>query len=193
MDFYVTLPSNASMNVHPDNKKSDYTTQFNTPIVLEGNYEVALANITCTPNIKNDYGEISINNIHAFYPFLPQLKNVFINLYDVKNIEDKIIQGQEQIAFYQVFLNFTLYKVISEFGSNSGLIVYNNLLPIFYNLNEINDPNPYYYIPRAFNNIFDELCVKENVKIEDNFAVLTREQFNYLIEEKFDLYYYPII
>ena len=46
MDFYVTLPSNASMNVHPDNKKSDYTTQFNTPIVLEGNYEVALANIT---------------------------------------------------------------------------------------------------------------------------------------------------
>ena len=37
------------------------------------------------------------------------------------------------------------------------------------------------------------MCVKENVKIEDNFAVLTREQFNYLIEEKFDLYYYPII
>ena len=193
MDFYVTLPSNASMNVHPDNKKSDYTTQFNTPIVLEGNYEVALANITCTPNIKNDYGEISIDNISTFYPFLPPLKKVLINLYDVKNIEDKIIQGQEQIAFYQVFLNFTLYKVISEFGSESGLIVYNNLLPIFYNLNEINDPNPNYYIPKAFNNIFDEMCVKENVKIEDNFAVLTREQFNYLIEEKFDLYYYPII
>ena len=71
--------------------------------------------------------------------------------------------------------------------------VYNNLLPIFYNLNEINDSNPHYYIPKAFNNIFDEMCVKENVKIEDNFAVLTREQFNYLIEEKFDLYYYPII
>ena len=79
--------------------------------------------------------------------------------------------------------------MISEFGIESGLSVYNNLLPLFFNLNEINDSNPSnYYIPRTFNNIFDQMCVKENVKIEDNFAVLTREQFNYLIEEKIDLY-----
>ena len=28
--FYVTLPSNASFNIYPDNKKSNYTSQFNT-------------------------------------------------------------------------------------------------------------------------------------------------------------------
>ena len=27
-------------------------TQFNTPLVLNGSYEVALAKITCTPNIE---------------------------------------------------------------------------------------------------------------------------------------------
>ena len=32
--FYITLPSNASFNVHPDNKKSNYTTQFNSPLML---------------------------------------------------------------------------------------------------------------------------------------------------------------
>ena len=70
--FYVTLPSNASMNIFPNNKKSNYTTQFNTPIVLDGNYEVALANITCTPNIINDLGYINIKNLHEVYPFLPK-------------------------------------------------------------------------------------------------------------------------
>ena len=71
--------------------------------------------------------------------------------------------------------------MISEFGIESGLTVFNNLLPIFFNLNEINDSNPNYYIPRTFNNIFDQMCVKENFKIDDNFAVLTRESkiYNY--------------
>ena len=55
-NFYVTLPSNASFDIYPDNKKSHFTTQFNTIMVLDGYYEVARANIICTPNIKNDYG-----------------------------------------------------------------------------------------------------------------------------------------
>ena len=46
--FYVTLPSHASFDVYPDNKKSNYNTQFNTPLILDGNYEVTLAHITCT-------------------------------------------------------------------------------------------------------------------------------------------------
>ena len=67
--FYVTLPSNASFNIYPDNKKSNYTTQFNTPLILDGNYEVALANITCTPNIKIDYGHIVIKKYIDQFPY----------------------------------------------------------------------------------------------------------------------------
>ena len=112
--FYVTLPSNASMNIYPDNKKSNYTTQLNTPIRLDGNYEVALANITCTPNIKNDYGALIITNFYdLLYPFMPKeyTADVPLRLLDVKNLQDKINESQEQLAFFQVFLNTLFYQV----------------------------------------------------------------------------------
>ena len=112
MDFYVTLPSNASMDTHPDNKKSNYTTQFSTPIVLDGNYEVALANITCTPNIRNDYGKIIINNfLSKYYPFFPneKMNNLPIRLLNVEKLDDKINEGQEQISFIQTFINLYLF------------------------------------------------------------------------------------
>ena len=66
--FYVTLPSNASFDIYPNNKESNFTTQFNTPLVLDGNYEVAVANIICTPHIKNDYGTIIIKNYIDQFP-----------------------------------------------------------------------------------------------------------------------------
>lgn len=40
--FYVTLPSNSSMTVHPTNKPQAYTVELAQPIVLEGNWEMAL-------------------------------------------------------------------------------------------------------------------------------------------------------
>ena len=48
--------------------KKNYTTQFNTPLVLDGPYEVALANITLTPNISNIYGKIIIRNFLSHMP-----------------------------------------------------------------------------------------------------------------------------
>lgn len=41
-NFYVTLPSNASMDVYPDNAISHYTTRLRQPLDLEGQWEVAL-------------------------------------------------------------------------------------------------------------------------------------------------------
>ena len=133
MDFYVTLPSNASMDTHPDNKKSNYTTQFSTPIVLDGNYEVALANITCTPNIRNDYWKIIINNfLSKYYPFFPNegMNNLPIRLLNVKKLDDKINEGQEQIAFIQTFINLYLFSIFSQIKSDTN--VNKNLLPIFF-------------------------------------------------------------
>ena len=56
--FYVTLAANVSIDIYHDNKKSNFTTRFKTPLVLVGNNEEALANITCTPHIKYNYGSI---------------------------------------------------------------------------------------------------------------------------------------
>ena len=43
--FYVTLPSNASMNLFPFNKQSSYKVQLPKTLYLPGQYEVALAEI----------------------------------------------------------------------------------------------------------------------------------------------------
>ena len=90
MDFYVTLPSNGSMNVYPDNKKSNFTILFNTPMVLDGNYEVALANITCTPIIKNDYGKIIIKNSkkYAFFKEYAE-EDIILNFSDFQRSHSK--------------------------------------------------------------------------------------------------------
>ena len=112
--FYITLPSNAFFDVYPDNTKSNYTTQFNSPLALDGNYEVALANITCTPNIKNDYGEIIIKNYSDFNPNFFQLfsklkTELLLELYDAKILHDKINnQLHEFITFNQILLNSIL-------------------------------------------------------------------------------------
>ena len=79
MDFYVTLPSNGYL----DNKKSNFTNLINTPMVFDGNYEVALAIITWIPIIKNYYGKIIIKKFNKFdflkiYP----VKDFHLNLSD---------------------------------------------------------------------------------------------------------------
>ena len=43
--FYLTLPSNASLDVYPNNTLSDYTTRLFNPIQLTGNWEVGLSEI----------------------------------------------------------------------------------------------------------------------------------------------------
>ena len=44
--FYVTLPSNASMAIFPENTKSNFITELYKPIKLETKYEVALVEIS---------------------------------------------------------------------------------------------------------------------------------------------------
>jgi hypothetical protein len=50
--FYVTLPSNSSMKFFPNNTLTKYTTKLNTPLQLEGKYEVALTEIMYPFNFK---------------------------------------------------------------------------------------------------------------------------------------------
>ena len=50
--FYLTLPSNVSLDVFPDNKTSEYRVKLPQPVELDGNWEVGLYSIfTQTPGI----------------------------------------------------------------------------------------------------------------------------------------------
>lgn len=57
MSFYVTLPSNSSMNMF-DNSISNFTTQLHIPIKFNGPYEVALVEIAYDHNWDVDLGKI---------------------------------------------------------------------------------------------------------------------------------------
>ena len=52
MSFYITLPSNSSLQDFPDNTLTNYKTRLKTPLRLNGNYEVALAQIMFPKNWK---------------------------------------------------------------------------------------------------------------------------------------------
>lgn len=58
MSFYVTLPSDSSMGLFTDNTVSEFTTQLQTPIVLNGPYEVALVEFTYDHCWDVDMGEL---------------------------------------------------------------------------------------------------------------------------------------
>ena len=46
MSFYVTLPSNSSMDLYPDNTMTEFTILLKEPIKLDCQYEVALVELT---------------------------------------------------------------------------------------------------------------------------------------------------
>ena len=63
MSFYITLPSNSSFNDFPNNTLTHYITKLKNPIRLNGNYEVALAQIIFPKNWKyRQDGSILINH-----------------------------------------------------------------------------------------------------------------------------------
>jgi hypothetical protein len=62
MSFYLTLPSNSSKQEYPENRQSNYTTLIKQPINLNGPYEVALVDITYSPQITIELGYIHVPN-----------------------------------------------------------------------------------------------------------------------------------
>ena len=65
--FYLTLPSNSSMDIFPDNKITHFKTQLCKPIVLQGEYEVGIAEVhyPCT------FRAISDSDFWVGYEFDP--------------------------------------------------------------------------------------------------------------------------
>ena len=63
--FYVFLPSNASLNLYEDNTLTSYTVHVPEPIVLEGDYEVGLQSIIWSRsfyNITDDSDRFYVEN-----------------------------------------------------------------------------------------------------------------------------------
>ena len=61
--FYLALPSNASSDVHPDNKIGSYRVKLPQTIDLEGNWEVGLYSIT----YSNTWYTLQFQQKHVYY------------------------------------------------------------------------------------------------------------------------------
>ena len=116
-NFYVTLPSNSSMNVFPNNTKSNYTTLLSKALQLNGDYEVALTNISFPSRFNVDCGQIIIKNLNCVFNNLTNLKtDITLNL-EISNgisqlefvyyLNSKITNN---INLYQLFYHTYLFK-----------------------------------------------------------------------------------
>ena len=54
--FYLTLPSNSSMDYYPDNTVARYTTKLTNTVELEGEWEVGLTEISFPSEVENVIG-----------------------------------------------------------------------------------------------------------------------------------------
>jgi hypothetical protein len=62
-DFYISLPSNASLNEYPKNKQSNYATVLDTPIELSSKYMVCLKEISNFSDFNVSMCTISFQNV----------------------------------------------------------------------------------------------------------------------------------
>ncbi|CAF0736019.1 unnamed protein product [Brachionus calyciflorus] len=65
MSFYVTLPSNSSMDLYPENTMTDFTVLLKEPIRLELQYEVALDELTYKHSWSLEVGQLFIQLLNS--------------------------------------------------------------------------------------------------------------------------------
>ena len=101
MSFYITLPSNASLDKFPKNTQSSFTTELQNAIVLNQSYEVALTELNYHSKLSIDLGQLIIGDfLSNYYDFqFPLLNKITIDL--------KIINGTETEDFIET-LNRTI-------------------------------------------------------------------------------------
>ena len=61
--FYLTLPSNSSMDYYPENTVARYTTKLANTIELEGDWEVGLLEMSTPLELVNIVEELSLIHI----------------------------------------------------------------------------------------------------------------------------------
>ncbi|CAF1018126.1 unnamed protein product [Brachionus calyciflorus] len=64
MSFYVTLPSNSSMDLYSENTMTDFTVLLKEPIRLEVQYKVALVELTYKHSSSLEVGQLYIQPLN---------------------------------------------------------------------------------------------------------------------------------
>jgi len=92
-EFHLTLPSNASMNIYPDNTLSDFSIQPPQPIELNGDWEVCLKEIQY-PRI---WSNVRKKENHFYVTDPSGIPTAYIMKEGYYPSADEIIQGIKEV------------------------------------------------------------------------------------------------
>ncbi|KAF8795765.1 hypothetical protein HNY73_000227 [Argiope bruennichi] len=106
-EFYITLPSDPNMNYFPSNAQSSYRTKLSAPIILNGEWEVALSEISIPHNWFNMTADH--NN---FYTILYDKEEVVVMVKFEQEI--KITYKSESADAFWFTLNRKIVETIDE-------------------------------------------------------------------------------
>ena len=115
--FYVTLPSNSSMVIHPENTVATFTTSLPRRMILKGDYEVALMEI----HYPNTMYDIHCSDCYLQFRQGYLIYRVFLNNQPFSTIEQLIDilnnltrNGNKVISVKLVGTKYINYKVLLE-------------------------------------------------------------------------------
>ena len=120
-EFYLTLPSNASMHIYPDNTLSDFSIQPPQPIELNGDWEVSLKEIQYPRTWNNVYIIVYIMK-EGYYPSA----NEIIQGGMKEAIDDKSTKDSIDIQYDKITRRFTVtatngYSIL--FGTSLAVLL----------------------------------------------------------------------
>ena len=142
--LYVDLFSNASLDLHPNNKVSQFTVKLNHPIQLDGPFEVGLAQLICPPTASakteetepvtiflscqpetTDHKATGVKTINAF-PFGDNHQDIYRKAIIRKPTEILPMNLYEPASGFASLDAYTFRYVIrlSDFDSPQDLVVY---------------------------------------------------------------------
>jgi hypothetical protein len=112
MSFYLTLPSNSSMQYFPNNALSNYSTKLSNTVELNGKYEVALVELMYPINWKICHsGNILIKNDKKDF-----VKSYSITINAMDNINDILNNINVEFKNDNVFVKFEYDNITKKVG-----------------------------------------------------------------------------
>lgn len=120
MSFYVTLPSDSSLDAFPLNSPSNFMTLLNKELKLDDGYQVALVEIALS-TFKVDLGHLVVNDLKI--PIIVDDNIAWTEF--LKQINLKIIENYHKNVYENDFESF---KTLIENSNLPNFKIYNNFV-----------------------------------------------------------------
>ena len=107
--FKVYLPSNTSSDVFPNNTASDYTTRFDTPLELKGQWEVGLESVFYSSQIDYTKEQAQIHCHAEIYEEINEDASYPLNLLPHLTEHGKVLKTCHLLPLRQILIKLKMF------------------------------------------------------------------------------------